>query len=102
MDSSASTSAHDAHRAEAPPAAVGSGGGGARNNVVVKVGMVGDAQVGKTSLMVKYVEGKFDEDYIHTLGARLLLLRLLRFVWRAAYLKLTLSVSIARPLAARR
>lgn len=46
---------------------VGSGGG--RNNVVVKVGMVGDAQVGKTSLMVKYVEGKFDEDYIHTLGA---------------------------------
>ncbi|OQR90692.1 septum-promoting GTP-binding protein 1 [Achlya hypogyna] len=39
-----------------------------RNNVVVKVGMVGDAQVGKTSLMVKYVEGKFDEDYIHTLG----------------------------------
>ena len=38
-----------------------------RNNVVVKVGMVGDAQVGKTSLMVKYVEGKFDEDYIHTL-----------------------------------
>jgi hypothetical protein len=44
-------------------------GAGARNNVVVKVGMVGDAQVGKTSLMVKYVEGKFDEDYIHTLGA---------------------------------
>ncbi|RHY04888.1 hypothetical protein DYB28_010517 [Aphanomyces astaci] len=41
---------------------------GGRNNVVVKVGMVGDAQVGKTSLMVKYVEGKFDEDYIHTLG----------------------------------
>lgn len=51
-------------------AAAGAGGGGAagRNNVVVKVGMVGDAQVGKTSLMVKYVEGKFDEDYIHTLG----------------------------------
>ena len=41
---------------------------GNRNNIVVKVGMVGDAQVGKTSLMVKYVEGKFDEDYIHTLG----------------------------------
>ena len=30
--------------------------------------MVGDAQIGKTSLMVKYVEGKFDEDYIQTLG----------------------------------
>lgn len=39
-----------------------------RANVVVKVGMVGDAGVGKTSLMVKYVEGKFDEDYIQTLG----------------------------------
>lgn len=30
--------------------------------------MVGDAQIGKTSLMVKYVEGNFDEDYIQTLG----------------------------------
>mmetsp|Transcript_14306 Transcript_14306/g.16617 ORF Transcript_14306/g.16617 Transcript_14306/m.16617 type:complete len:232 (-) Transcript_14306:347-1042(-) len=39
-----------------------------RNSVVVKVGMVGDAQIGKTSLMVKYVEGKFDSDYIETLG----------------------------------
>jgi GTP-binding protein of the ras superfamily involved in termination of M-phase len=36
--------------------------------VVVKVGMVGDSEVGKTSLMVRYVEGKFDEDYICTLG----------------------------------
>lgn len=42
----------------------------ARNNksVVIKVGMVGDAQIGKTSLMVKYVEGSWDEDYIQTLG----------------------------------
>mmetsp|Transcript_23996 Transcript_23996/g.42301 ORF Transcript_23996/g.42301 Transcript_23996/m.42301 type:complete len:269 (-) Transcript_23996:109-915(-) len=39
-----------------------------RNSLVVKVGMVGDAQIGKTSLMVKYVEGKFDSDYIETLG----------------------------------
>mmetsp|Transcript_1819 Transcript_1819/g.4137 ORF Transcript_1819/g.4137 Transcript_1819/m.4137 type:complete len:250 (+) Transcript_1819:102-851(+) len=39
-----------------------------RNSVVVKVGMVGDQQIGKTSLMVKYVEGQFDEDYIQTLG----------------------------------
>jgi Gtp-binding protein of the ras superfamily involved in termination of M-phase len=30
--------------------------------------MVGEAQIGKTSLMVKYVEGTFDEDYIQTLG----------------------------------
>lgn len=41
---------------------------GRRNSVVIKVGMVGDAQIGKTSLMVKYVEGSFDEDYIQTLG----------------------------------
>ena len=31
--------------------------------------MVGDSQIGKTSLMVKYVEGSFDEDYIQTLGS---------------------------------
>lgn len=37
-------------------------------SVVIKVGMVGDAQIGKTSLMVKYVEGEWDEDYIQTLG----------------------------------
>ncbi|SPO06870.1 related to septum initiation protein sid3 [Cephalotrichum gorgonifer] len=39
-----------------------------RDHVVIKVGMVGDAQIGKTSLMVKYVEGSWDEDYIQTLG----------------------------------
>ncbi|KAK9456836.1 P-loop containing nucleoside triphosphate hydrolase protein [Dipodascopsis uninucleata] len=39
-----------------------------RNAVVIKVGMIGDAQIGKTSLMVKYVEGSFNEDYIQTLG----------------------------------
>lgn len=35
--------------------------------------MVGDSQIGKTSLMVKYVEGSFDEDYIQTLGMSSLL-----------------------------
>ena len=40
----------------------------AQSSVVIKVGMVGDAQIGKTSLMVKYVEGAWDEDYIQTLG----------------------------------
>lgn len=34
----------------------------------MKIGMVGDSQIGKTSLMVKYVENAFDEDYIQTLG----------------------------------
>lgn len=39
-------------------------------SVIVKVGMLGDIQTGKTSLMVKYVENKFDEDYIQTLGKK--------------------------------
>jgi GTP-binding protein of the ras superfamily involved in termination of M-phase len=30
------------------------------DSVVLKVGMVGDSQIGKTSLMVKYVEGSFE------------------------------------------
>jgi GTP-binding protein of the ras superfamily involved in termination of M-phase len=42
---------------------------GAPKNVVVKIGMLGDVQVGKTSLMVKYVNGKFDEDYLSKLTA---------------------------------
>lgn len=57
-----------------PSGAAGSQYGDQRQNaqknssVVIKVGMVGDAQIGKTSLMVKYVEGSWDEDYIQTLG----------------------------------
>jgi Gtp-binding protein of the ras superfamily involved in termination of M-phase len=47
-----------------------------KSSVVIKVGMVGDAQIGKTSLMVKYVEGNWDEDYIQTLGMLALTLRL--------------------------
>jgi len=47
-------------------------------SVVIKVGMVGDSQIGKTSLMVKYVEGSFDEDYIQTLGTSPLLLNVRR------------------------
>ncbi|GAA6064256.1 hypothetical protein JCM10212_006405 [Sporobolomyces blumeae] len=39
-----------------------------KNSVVLKVGMVGDSQIGKTSLMVKYAEGSYDEEYIQTLG----------------------------------
>jgi GTP-binding protein of the ras superfamily involved in termination of M-phase len=38
--------------------------------VVVKVGMIGDAQVGKTCLMVKYVDSIFDEEYVNTLGKK--------------------------------
>ncbi len=36
--------------------------------MALKIGLIGDSQIGKTSLMVKYVEGSFDEDYIQTLG----------------------------------
>jgi Gtp-binding protein of the ras superfamily involved in termination of M-phase len=67
-------------------------------SVVVKVGMVGDSQIGKTSLMVKYVEGSFDEDYIQTLGSPLLLLPLLyrRSNWRYStgvnFMEKTISV----------
>ncbi|WLF77611.1 septum-promoting GTP-binding protein 1 [Lodderomyces elongisporus] len=39
-----------------------------QNQVSLKIGLIGDSQIGKTSLMVKYVEGSFDEDYIQTLG----------------------------------
>merc|ERR1712154_404772 len=39
-----------------------------KNKVVVKVGMLGDSQIGKTWVMVKYIEDKYDEDYIETLG----------------------------------
>lgn len=38
------------------------------NTFNFKVGLIGDAQVGKTSLMVKYVENCFDEMYTQTLG----------------------------------
>jgi len=37
-------------------------------HIVVKVGMIGESQAGKTSLMVKYVDGKFGEDYLETMG----------------------------------
>ncbi|EWC45326.1 hypothetical protein DRE_00725 [Drechslerella stenobrocha 248] len=69
-DSTASESRNDdGYRERSSISSQGGGAGGnKKNSVVIKVGMVGDAQIGKTSLMVKYVEGSFDEDYIQTLG----------------------------------
>lgn len=43
-----------------------------KNQVEVQIGLVGDAQVGKTSLMVKYVQNVFDEEYTQTLGVNFL------------------------------
>ncbi|KAL0224229.1 hypothetical protein P9112_003619 [Eukaryota sp. TZLM1-RC] len=37
-------------------------------SINIKVAMLGDAEVGKTSLMVRYVEQKWDEAYSATLG----------------------------------
>lgn len=69
--SSMSNGADRHYNDQAPRESNGNGNGAdrnTRNHVVIKVGMVGDAQIGKTSLMVKYVEGSWDEDYIQTLG----------------------------------
>ena len=39
-----------------------------RRQSLVKVALLGDSQVGKTSLMMRYVEGSFDETQVHTQG----------------------------------
>jgi len=60
---------------------------GKNNHYLVKVGMIGESQVGKTSLMVKYVEDKFDREYISTLGVN--------FMEKTVMLrKLTITLSI--------
>jgi len=41
---------------------------GRKRHILVKVGMIGESQTGKTSLMVRYVQNIFAEDYIETLG----------------------------------
>ena len=38
------------------------------NDITIKVTMVGDAAVGKTSFMARFVEGNYNEDYVETLG----------------------------------
>eukprot|EP01084_Bolivina_argentea_P277945 474699_1 len=37
-----------------------------KNKVVIKVGMLGDSQVGKTTLMVKYIKDIYEEYYTET------------------------------------
>ncbi|CCF48852.1 hypothetical protein NDA18_004231 [Ustilago nuda] len=62
MSASSAASPSSSHDAS------GGGGSSEKSSVILKVGMVGDSQIGKTSLMVRYVEGSFNEDYIQTLG----------------------------------
>ncbi|CAL9732036.1 protein Tem1p [Monosporozyma unispora] len=45
---------------------------GVKNQIDIQIGLVGDAQVGKTSLMVKYVQNIFDNEYTQTLGVNFL------------------------------
>ncbi len=44
-------------------------GGGARKKVLLKVIILGDSGVGKTSLMNQYVNKKFSNQYKATIGA---------------------------------
>ncbi|ORX73944.1 small GTPase [Linderina pennispora] len=44
----------------------------ADDEIVIKVGMLGDAQIGKTTLMVRYVFGQFDQTIVQTLGVNYL------------------------------
>ncbi|KAK1920837.1 small GTPase [Papiliotrema laurentii] len=63
----------DGHASSSSSSAQVSGGEGAETEaILLKVAMVGDSQIGKTTLMVKYVNGCFDEDYIQTLGVNFL------------------------------
>ena len=39
-----------------------------KDRIVVKVAMLGDAMVGKTSLMMKYMKNKYNSAYIETLS----------------------------------
>ncbi|KAJ2227427.1 Ras GTPase tem1 [Coemansia sp. RSA 1722] len=45
---------------------------GVEDEIVLKVGMLGDAQIGKTTLMVRYVFGEYDPNIVQTLGVNYL------------------------------
>ncbi|CAO3644584.1 unnamed protein product [Mucor fragilis] len=66
----ASTSSSSTTTAAAAAAASASGADGSSptTSVVLKMGIIGDAQIGKTSLMIKYAEGAYDTEYTQTLG----------------------------------
>ena len=43
-----------------------------REEIQLQIGIIGDAQVGKTSLMVKYVQDIYNKEYTQTLGVNFL------------------------------
>ncbi|KAL7331795.1 Ras GTPase tem1 [Mucor circinelloides] len=66
----ASASSSSTATTTAAAAASGSGldSSSPTTSVVLKMGIIGDAQIGKTSLMIKYAEGAYDTEYTQTLG----------------------------------
>ena len=38
------------------------------DKITIKIGLLGDSQIGKTSFMVRYIQDIFDQDYAETLG----------------------------------
>eukprot|EP01083_Nonionella_stella_P000196 610_1 len=39
-----------------------------KQDILIKTGMLGDPSVGKTTLMIKYVKGDYEDGYLETLG----------------------------------
>lgn len=54
-------------RQDVLPFSMAAAGGGEEvqpDQIIVKIGMVGDSGIGKTSLMVRYVEKRWDQEYV--------------------------------------
>lgn len=41
-------------------------------NINIKIGLIGDSQIGKTTFMIRYIEDRYDEDWSETLGVNFL------------------------------
>ena len=67
---STATPGDEAATTSSSTAKKGGAGGTRRETINLKVAMLGDPATGKTTLMYKYCTGKFDEDYLVTMGER--------------------------------